>query len=179
VFAVLPLLLHAQIQPPSSITIRGVVVSTEDQKPVPDVSVTLDEARRTAMTNASGGFEFKDVPGESQDIVVAKKAGFLCAFQGLPTPHCIQSLSSVPYEDIDMTNPKKITITVTLTMMPEAIVQDASRIPRGSPSRACRWSCCKRACRTEDMSGMSSDPHSGRPMPMANFEWAVWGPVHT
>jgi Carboxypeptidase regulatory-like domain len=133
VFAVLPLLLHAQIQPPSSITIRGVVVSTEDQKPVPDVSVTLDEARRTAMTNASGGFEFKDVPGESQDIVVAKKAGFLCAFQGLPTPHCIQSLSSVPYEDIDMTNPKKITITVTLTMMPKAIVTGRIANPAGEP----------------------------------------------
>ncbi len=123
----------APAQTDASMTIRGVVVSTADQKPIPDVSVSLVEAHRTAMTNVRGQFEFKDVSGEAQDLVVAKKAGFLCAFQGWPAPHCIQSLSNVPFDDVDMKDPNRIMIRVTLTMMPEAIITGRIANPAGIP----------------------------------------------
>ena len=84
------------------------------------------------MTNASGGFELKTSRANHRTSSSRRNLAS-CVLRGVATPHCIQSLSSVPYEDIDMTNPKKITITVTLTMMPEAIVTGRIANPAGEP----------------------------------------------
>lgn len=94
-----------------SATIRGVVLSTVDKKPIPGALVSLTGSLRSVTTDDKGRFEFSSEPFGTE-VVVVKKAGFLCGLmRSRQQPNCVQSVD-VWSSDIE----------VTLTMTPQAII---------------------------------------------------------
>ena len=73
-----------------SATIRGVVLSTVDKKPIPGVQVTIYRSDRAAMTDDKGQFVFTAIP-LGYVTVNAEKPGFLCYLtQSNTRPNCSQ-----------------------------------------------------------------------------------------
>jgi hypothetical protein len=104
-------------QPPSqpaadqSATIRGVVLSTVDKKPIPGVQVTIYGSDRATMSDNNGHFAFTAIP-LGYVTVKAEKPGFLCYSTHSNTrPNCSQGVD-LRSNDSD----------VTLTMMPQGVV---------------------------------------------------------
>jgi hypothetical protein len=93
-----------------SATIRGVVLSTVDKKPIPGVQVTIFETDRAAMTDDKGQFAFTAIPF-GYVTVKAEKSGFLCVLNSRVQPNCSQGVD-LRSNDGD----------VTLTMTPQGIV---------------------------------------------------------
>ena len=94
-----------------SATIRGVVLSTVDKKPIPGVLVTLMNSHRSVSSDDKGQFAFSRVPVGSE-FVAAKKPGFLCSLmRSRQQPKCFENVDVQPGD-----------IQVTLTMVPQAAI---------------------------------------------------------
>ncbi len=92
-------------------TIRGVVLSTLDNKPIPGAHVSLNQNDRSVYTDDKGQFAFSGVPAGSMSVSV-EKPGFLCFLRRSPQkPKCRE------YVEVPSGN-----IPVTLTMVPQASV---------------------------------------------------------
>jgi hypothetical protein len=94
-----------------SATIRGVVFSTVDSKPIPGARVSLGRNDSSVFTDDNGQFEFIGVPVGSESVKT-NKPGFLCFLtRSRQQPKCS--------EDVDV---QPGNVQVTLTMVPQAAV---------------------------------------------------------
>jgi hypothetical protein len=92
-------------------TIRGVVLSTVDNKPIPGVRVTIDGSDLAKTSDSNGQFAFTSIPLRYVTLD-AEKPGFLCrSTQFDMRPNCYQFVD-LQSNDGD----------VTLTMMPQGVV---------------------------------------------------------
>ena len=102
-------------------TIRGVVVTANDKKPIPKAIVELASSHRSVTTNEKGEFVFTGVPFGTE-VVVVKKTGFLCSATLRPHPECVKS--------VDVWTP---VTQVELTLLAEAIVTGRVVDQQGTP----------------------------------------------
>jgi hypothetical protein len=94
-----------------SATIRGVVLSTVDNKPIPGAHVLLGQNDRAMYTDDQGQFAFSGLPVGSTSVST-EKPGFLCFLKlSRQQPKCRE------YVDLQTSN-----IQLTLTMVPQAAV---------------------------------------------------------
>jgi Carboxypeptidase regulatory-like domain len=104
-------------------TIRGVVVTVNDKKPVSQALVSLDESHRSVTTNEKGEFVFTDVPFGTE-VIIVKRNGFLCTSAHWPGPVCVKTVK-VHAPDT----------RIELTMLPEAVVTGRVVDQAGMPIR--------------------------------------------
>jgi hypothetical protein len=116
---------------PSEVTVRGVVLTVTDHKPIPGALVDLSMHQRVTTADDQGRFEFTGVPLGENPVLSAKKDGFLCVLtHSGPLPDCVQSLDkAVEDQLLQAGDPKKAqellkskSINVTITLMPAATV---------------------------------------------------------
>jgi len=119
---------RSEATPGSDLTIRGVVLSTVDQKPIPDALVTTFPGRGTVLTDGQGRFMLSGLRPGAVTAISVKKAGYLCSplSHARPRPHCYESIQARPAG------------LVIMTLMPEAIitgriVTESSRPIEGIP----------------------------------------------
>jgi hypothetical protein len=126
---------------PASVTVRGVVLSTADQKPIPGAAVRLS-ASHMIMTDDQGRFEFTDVAVGKNALIVTQKEGYLCPVLHVPVPpNCIQSVDTdVNYEvqkSRDDAEERAAlnsgVLNLTLTLMPAAQVVGRVLDQTGAP----------------------------------------------
>lgn len=114
----------ANMQPTGdqSATIRGIVLSTVNKKPIPGVQVTIYGSDRAAMTDDKGQFTFTAIP-LGYVTVKAEKPRFLCySTQSNTRPNCSQGVDLRSNDD-----------NLTLTMMPQGVVTGRIADQTGKP----------------------------------------------
>ncbi len=120
----------AQVQRPGnnrlaqSVTIRGVVLSSADQKPIPGATATLMMERRQTATDDQGRFLFTNVPSSLQGGGVSvTKPGYYCtAMAGFAMPACDQRITIGPAE-----------LNFTFTLVPFAAITVHLADQKGDP----------------------------------------------
>jgi hypothetical protein len=126
---------------PTQVTVRGVVLSTSDQKPIAGAAVQLS-GNSMVMTDDQGRFEFTGVAVGKNAMIMTLKEGYLCPVLHVPVPpNCMQSIDvDVNYElqtsrdDADARAALKSgVLTLTLTLMPAAQVVGRVLDQTGAP----------------------------------------------
>lgn len=127
---------------PSEVTVRGVVLTVNDQKPIPGALVGLDMFQRTITSDSQGRFEFTSVPLGKNKVLSAKRDGFFCVLtHSGPLPNCVQSVDKAMEDQVlKAGDPAKAaellrtkTVDVIITLMPAATVAGHVADAAGKP----------------------------------------------
>jgi hypothetical protein len=123
--------LNSQGGIPAEVTVRGVVLSTVDQKPIPGAAVQLSAAQPMVMTDEQGRFEFRDVPLGRNAEIMTQKEGFLCPVLHVPVPpNCMRWIDLIVHEAAQQGKGDAVpgavvdgdVVNLTLTLLPAAQV---------------------------------------------------------
>jgi hypothetical protein len=100
-------------------TIKGTVVSAEDEQPMAEVQVTVQDTEFSTMTGADGTFELMNVPN-GEHVLKIQKVGFEPSYQAVSMDNALVDLGSIMLF-IDVT---QLIDTSVITITDEELSED-------------------------------------------------------